>query len=107
MRPVGVAEPGQSTTAEAQRVAEEKENDCSENTGAIKEKEEGKGVAEPVAKKENESVAYSVSEKIAVTNPCSAVGGAASAAPDPNAFSHAARYSSANDCERHHSTGRS
>jgi hypothetical protein len=99
-------EPGQITNAEAQGVAEEKETAAQKSTNVVKEKKEGEGVAKSIAEKEDERVAHSVSDKIAVGNPCSAVRGGARAR-DPNAFSHATRYRSANDCERHHSTGRS
>jgi len=105
-RRASFTESGQITDAEAQSVAEEKKGDCQKNTDAIKEKEESEGVAESLAKKENESVSHSVTEKIAVADPGTARGGGSRSAPNANTFPHAGGYRSANDCERHHSTGR-
>ena len=105
-RRASFTESGQITDAEAQSVAEEEETAGKKNTDALKEKEEGEGVTESLAKKENESVGHSVIEKIAVADPGIARGGGSRSAPNPNTFPHAGGYRSADDCERHHSAGR-
>ena len=98
--------PAKSPTPKPKASPKKKKATAKKTPIAIKEKEESEGVAESLAKKENESVAHSVTEKIAVADPGSAGGGGARAAPNPNTFPHAGGYRSANDCERHHSTGR-
>jgi hypothetical protein len=100
-----LTKPRQITDPEAESVAQEKKGDCQENTD-VKEKEDGEGVPESLAKKENESVGHTVTKKIGVADPGSVGGGAGSAAPEPDTFPYSNSYRSAHDRERHHSTGR-
>ena len=67
--------PTQIAESEAQGVAEEEENHVKKNADVVKEKEESEGVAQSIGKKEVESIADSVTEKVGISNAGSVAGG--------------------------------